>query len=244
MFSKHLIEKLKHSKSLTVLTGAGISVESGIPAFRGRDGLWEKYNIEEIANFDTFINNPALLIEWFNFKEKLIYEIKPNAAHYALVKLEELYPNFHLITQNIDNLHSKAGNKRICQLHGNIMLNRCVDCNKRFDNIPLKNSRTLLSCECGGLIRPDIVWFGEPLPEKVLADSFEAAQNSEIFLSIGTSAVIEPAASLPITAKKSGAYIVEINIRHTVISSLADETIIGKSGEILPLLLEQIQATL
>ncbi|MFZ5519370.1 MAG: SIR2 family NAD-dependent protein deacylase [Candidatus Zhuqueibacterota bacterium] len=242
MFSDQLLEKFLHSQSVTVLTGAGISAESGVPTFRGADGLWKKYRLNELANFDDILNNPHLALELYNYRLQLLHTIKPNAGHLALVEMEQMFPAFALITQNIDNLHVRAGSRKIYELHGNIMRNRCVDCNKHHDNLALNGSFLLPRCECGGLIRPDIVWFGEPLPEYALKNAFHATTNTDTFLSIGTSSVVQPAASLPLEAKKSGAYTVEINTEPTAISHLLDESILGKAGFILPLLIAKIKS--
>jgi len=238
MFSEKLINKLKQAKIVAVLTGAGISAESGVPTFRGEEGLWKKFRPEELANFDAFMRNPELVWEWYNYRKKIIVEVEPNPGHYALAKMEQYFEDFHLITQNVDNLHHRAGNKRIYELHGNIMRNRCVDCNKNIAEIPI-DQEELPRCECGGLIRPDVVWFGETLPQQVMMNSFAVANNADVFFSIGTSAVIQPAASLPLEAKHAGAYVVEINTESTVISNLIDESILGKAGEILPQLLDK-----
>lgn len=240
MFSEQLLIRLKSAKTVAILTGAGISAESGVPTFRGEEGLWKKFRPEELANFDAFMRNPKLVWEWYNYRKKIVSEVEPNPGHYALAKMEEMYDNFHLITQNIDNLHRRAGSKRIYELHGNIMRNRCVDCNKQVEEISFQDPEELQHCECGGLIRPDVVWFGEALPQQILMNSFMVAGDSEVFFSIGTSAVVQPAASLPIEAKNAGAYVVEINTEPTVISSFVDESILGKSGEILPQLMDKI----
>jgi NAD-dependent deacetylase len=239
MFSDLLIKKLEQATTVAALTGAGISAESGVPTFRGEQGLWKNYKPEELANFDSFIKNPKLVWQWYNFRKNLIRQVQPNPGHHALVKMETLFQNFFLITQNVDNLHRLAGNKRIYELHGNIMRNRCVDCYKQCRDL-LMNAEGLPYCDCGGLIRPDVVWFGESLPEKELTKSFEAAETADIFFSIGTSAVVQPAASLPIQAKRAGAYVVEINNEPTVITDYVDESILGKSGEILPKLITHI----
>jgi len=241
MFSERLIKALRQAKTVGVLTGAGISAESGVPTFRGEEGLWKKFRPEELANFDAFMRNPKLVWEWYNYRKKIIDEVEPNAAHYTLARMEQMYENFHLITQNVDNLHRRAGSKRIYELHGNIMRSRCVDCNKIIDEIRFTREQ-LPRCECGGLVRPDVVWFGEMLPQSVLMSSFTVAGQSEVFFSIGTSAVVQPAASLPLEAKNAGAYVVEINIEPTVISNLIDESILGKAAEIMPKLVEKIVA--
>ena len=239
MFSERLIKELQQAKTVGVLTGAGISAESGVPTFRGDEGLWKKFRPEELANFDAFMRNPKLVWEWYNYRKKIISEVKPNAAHYTLARMEQMYENFHLITQNVDNLHIRAGSNKIFELHGNIMRNRCVDCNKIIDEIRFTGVE-LPRCECGGLVRPDVVWFGEMLPQQVLMNSFTVATQSDVFFSIGTSAVIQPAASLPLEAKNAGAYVVEINIEPTVISNLIDESILGKAAEIMPKLAEKM----
>jgi NAD-dependent deacetylase len=238
MFSDKLIKKLKQSKKVAVLTGAGISAESGVPTFRGEEGLWKKYKSEELANFDAFIRNPELVWEWYTFRKKLIDEVHPNPGHIALSKMEQHYPEFTLITQNVDGLHWKAGNRNILELHGNIMRSRCVDCGTGSNSIGMKGVSELPRCACGGLMRPDVVWFGELLPQEILIKAFRAAENCDLFFTVGTSAVVQPAASLPVTAKEYGAFVVEINTEPTVISHHADETLIGPSGEILPKLLQ------
>lgn len=240
MFSEKLITNLKAAKTVAVLTGAGISAESGVPTFRGEEGLWKKFRPEELANFDAFMKNPQLVWEWYNYRKKIISEVKPNPGHVALARMEKLFDHFYLITQNVDNMHRQAGSSRIYELHGNIMRNRCVDCNKYVETIPVHEPDVVPRCECGGLIRPDVVWFGENLPQQVLMNSYAAANDSDVFFSIGTSAVVQPAASLPVKAKYAGAYVVEINTEHTVISSLVDECILGKAAEILPKLVDTI----
>ena len=243
MFTDTLIQKMKSAKSVAVLTGAGISAESGVPTFRGEEGLWKKFKPEELANFDAFIKNPELVWEWYSYRKKLIKEVTPNPGHYALAKLEQHCPDFTVITQNVDNLHRLAGNSNIYELHGNIMRNRCVDCNRYFEDIEFdteENNITVPRCQCGGLIRPDVVWFGEMLPEKEIHLSIEATKRCDVFFTAGTSAVVHPAAALPMEAKRSGAFVVEINVEPTVISHLVDESIIGKSGEVLPQLIETL----
>ncbi len=240
MFSQQLLTRLKAAKTVGVLTGAGISSESGVPTFRGEEGLWKKFRPEELANFDAFMRNPKLVWEWYNYRKEIINKVEPNPGHYALTKMEGMFERFYLITQNVDNLHRRAGSKRIYELHGNIMQNRCVDCNELITEINFQDQEDLPRCKCGGLIRPNVVWFGEALPQSVVLDSFNAANESDVFFSIGTSAVVQPAASLPLGAKNAGAYVVEINTEPTVISNLVDESIMGKSGEILPQLVAKI----
>lgn len=239
MFSSIFIQKIKSAKKVAVLTGAGISAESGVPTFRGEEGLWKKYRPEELANFDAFMRNPKLVWEWYNFRKKLISEVKPNPGHFALAELENLVQDFWLITQNIDSLHWKAGNRNIFELHGNIMRSRCIECDRKSETVELKEEGDLPRCVCGGIMRPDVVWFGEMLPQDIISSAFEVAGRCDLFFSIGTSAVVQPAASLPIVAKRAGAFVVEINVEPTVISGSVDESILGMSGTVLPKILKE-----
>lgn len=239
MFSHDLLNHIKNAKSIVALTGAGISAESGVPTFRGENGLWKNHKPEELANAQAFLRNPKLVWEWYHYRRDIIKKVNPNPGHYALVKLEEYSPEFTLITQNVDNLHKLAGSRNIKELHGNIMRNRCVDCNRRYEINEIPDS-DIPRCSCGGMIRPDVVLFGDLLPADALNESIYAARNCDLFMSIGTSALVQPAASLPIEAKNYGAYVVEINFEKTVISSLVDVSIPGKSGEILPELIKAL----
>ena len=230
---KSLVDKLSDSKSIVFFTGAGISSESGIPTFRGKEGLWNKFRPEELANFDAFIKNPALVWEWYNYRKKIVHEAKPNAAHLTIAEMQNHFKDVTVITQNVDNLHRRAGSKKIFELHGNIERNFCINC-KKFHNEELDFSGGVPKCECGGLIRPDVVWFGEYLPEDQFLGGEKAAIKSDVFFVVGTSAVVYPAAGLVFTAKASGATIVEINIKETEISSSVNYSYFGKAGEILP----------
>ncbi|MDH4222253.1 MAG: NAD-dependent deacylase [candidate division Zixibacteria bacterium] len=234
MASEVLKTFLKKDKRVAVLTGAGISAESGVPTFRGEDGLWKKFKPEELATFDAFISNPQLVWEWYEYRRKLISEVKPNPAHYSLAEMQGYFESFHLITQNVDGLHQKAGSKEVIELHGNIKRNKCISCDKRFEEIELTSKEMPPKCRCGGLIRPDVVWFGEMLPAEAINKAHELSSKCDIFFSIGTSAVVYPAASLPLIAKKAGAYLVEVNLERTELSHLADEVFLGKAGEIMP----------
>jgi NAD-dependent deacetylase len=239
-FSKKLIEILRKADSVCVLTGAGISAESGVPTFRGEEGLWKKFRPEELANFDAFIRNPDLVWEWYSYRRSLIHQVKPNPGHFALAELEGCVKNFTLVTQNVDNLHRRAGSKRVVELHGNIERSYCIECRAPARERSLDGLSGAPRCEtCGGLVRPDVVWFGEMLPVEAFSEAEAAARQCDVFLSIGTSAVVYPAASLPYTALDNGAYVVEINREYTDFSSRAQETLIGNSGELLPELLLQ-----
>lgn len=240
MFSEILLEKLKTAQKVAVLTGAGVSSESGVPTFRGEEGLWKKFQPEELANFEAFMRNPELVWQWYTFRKKLISEVSPNPGHFALAYLEKICQEFCLITQNVDGLHWKADNRNILELHGNIMRSRCIECGEYSERVEIEYKGDLPKCMCGGIMRPDVVWFGEILPQDVLSNAFKATRECNLFFSIGTSAVVQPAASLPIIAKEAGAYVVEINIEPTVISQIVDESIIGKFGDVLPKLLKEV----
>lgn len=226
---------LANARTVVAFTGAGVSAESGVPTFRGNDGIWKKFKPEELANLDAFMKNPDLVWEWYAHRKRIIATIKPNPGHYALAKMEQALPQFALITQNIDNLHRRAGSKTVFELHGNIERNFCVKCGTGYANEEvLKRTGSPRCDKCNGLIRPDVVWFGEMLPEEEWEHSVRAAESADVFLSIGTSGVVYPAASIPLMAKQAGAYIVEVNPEPTPLTEQADEFLMGASGVILP----------
>jgi NAD-dependent deacetylase len=230
---------IQHTNSLCVLTGAGISAESGVETFRGLNGLWSKLKPEELANFGAFLRNPELVWEWYNYRMRIIHDVQPNPAHFALARWQELVKDFTLVTQNIDNLHCRAGSKNVLELHGNIERSYCIGCGASVNHVEVPSDKKVPRCtSCNGIIRPDVVWFGEMLPDGVFEEGAEAAERCELFLCIGTSAVVYPAANLPLIARKNGAYVVEINTERTEISNNVHETIFGKAGEILPLLVD------
>lgn len=235
-----LIDKLKFAKSVVFFSGAGISAESGIPTFRGKEGIWNKFRPEELANFDAFIRNPQLVWEWYNYRKSIAHQSKPNEGHLAIVEFEKYFEEVIVITQNVDNLHRRAGSKIIYELHGNIEKNFCVKCKKRYEG-DLEFKDGIPKCSCGGLIRPDIVWFGEFLPVDQFQSSEKAARNCDIFFIVGTSAVVYPAASLVGLAKSNGAFLVEVNIEETEASSIADVSLFGESGKVLPLIVERLR---
>ncbi len=209
---KQAAEIIKNSKHLTAFTGAGISVESGIPPFRGENGIWNKYD-PKIFDLDYFVSNPAE--DW-----KLIYEVfyktilnaHPNKAHYALAKLEAKGLLKAIITQNIDNLHHKAGSKTVYEFHGNTRQTVCLNCGKIYKIDEIDFSSLPPRCSCGGLLKPDFVFFGEPIPADVLQASYNETETADVFLIIGTTGVIYPAGQIPVLAKQNGAKIIEINI--------------------------------
>jgi len=227
------INKIKEAGSLVFFTGAGISAESGIPTFRGKEGLWKKFKPEELANFNAFMQNPDMVWEWYNHRKKIVHESQPNEGHLTIARMQKYFDKVTVVTQNIDNLHKRAGSTDIFELHGNIERNFCVNC-KEFYNEELDFSKGVPKCKCGGLIRPDVVWFGEMLPEDQFIGGESASVNSDIFFVVGTSAVVYPAARLVYSAKQGGAIIVEINIEQTEVSSIADYSFFGESGKVLP----------
>lgn len=241
-FSKELINRLAEAKNVSVLTGAGVSAESGVPTFRDKGGIWEKFRPEDLANFDAFINDPDFVWNWYQHRREIMRDVKPNPGHLALAEMERLFPNFTVITQNIDNLHFRAGSKNVTELHGNIERNFCLKCRTFYNEIDVTEKKVLRCEKCGGLIRPDVVWFGEMLPEKALMYAEECAAASDVFFSIGTSAEVYPAALMPLIAKRAGAYVVEINTKPTVMSADLDEVIQGKSGEVLSKLVKLIKS--
>ena len=243
-FSPQLISHLKTARRVAVLTGAGISAESGVATFRDAGGLWETLKPEELASFDGFMSNPELVQRWYRHRREIANSVQPNPGHVALAEMEGLFDDFAVITQNIDNLHQRAGSKNVIELHGSILRNYCISCGRGAADEELSNPGTdgMYRCsECGGLIRPDVVWFGEMLPAGAIEAADRAAREADVFLSIGTSAVVYPAASIPITARLNGAYVAEINVERSAIALDLDEVIVGRSGEVLPGLLVAVR---
>ena len=240
--SDKILAEICSAKNVAVLTGAGISAESGVPTFRGADGLWSKLKPEELANFDAFLKNPELVSEWYKHRRELARSVKPNPAHHALVEMEKMFPHFTLITQNIDNLHRRAGSVNVAELHGNIERNYCLGCGKRYDGEDV--DKPFRCTECGGLIRPDIVWFGEMLPVDQWEKAERAVQDADVMYVVGTSSVVYPAAQLPMTAKQNGATIIEINMERTPLSEFADLSIEDSASKILRELIVRIKEKL
>lgn len=238
---KEVINILKEADSITFFTGAGISAESGIPTFRGKEGIWNKLKPEELASFDAFLKNPHLVWEWYNHRKQIIHQTKPNAGHLAIAEMQNYFPQVIVITQNVDNLHRRAGSKNIFELHGNIERNYCSICKKPFIS-ELDFSNGIPRCSCGGMIRPDVVWFGEMLPQDQFDGAEKAALNSDVFFVVGTSAAVYPAAGLVFTAQRAGAYLIELNIEQTEISSTANYNFFGESGIILPMILGKLKS--
>jgi NAD-dependent deacetylase len=237
-----LVRAIRESGRVGVLTGAGISAESGIPTFRGAEGLWKKFRPEELANFDAFIANPELVWAWYRFRRDIVRRAEPNPGHRALAAWETRVGEFTLITQNVDGLHARAGSKHLVELHGNLERDRCLECGRTCTGASAGEADPIPVCSCGGRMRPDVVWFGEYLPEDALIRADRAAAGCDLFLAVGTSAVVQPAASLPRLAKRRGAVLIEINPEPTPVSAFADFTLYGPAGRLLPELLRILDA--
>ena len=240
-FPPELISLLSRTVNLVALTGAGISQESGVRTFRdAQTGLWAQYRPEELASPQAFARDPKLIWDWYAWRREAVKGVRPNPGHYALLEFEKRISNFTLITQNVDGLHSMAGSRNVLELHGNIQLVRCSKCSAYAESWD-DDSGSVPRCKaCGNLLRPDVVWFGESLPRDQLEAAVEASRTCEVFFSIGTSGVVQPAASLAYAAKNNGAVIVEINAESTPLTPKTDYAFHGKSGEIMPALVKTV----
>jgi NAD-dependent deacetylase len=225
--------RVEGARSIAVMTGAGISAESGVPTFRGAGGLWREYRAEDLATPEAFERDPRLVWEWYDWRRQQIAPAKPNLAHYALVTLEKRAPEFTLITQNVDGLHAAAGSRNLLEIHGSIWRTRCLSCHAvRESRGPL--ARVPPRCPCEGLLRPDVVWFGEALPYEAMKRAFRAVEECDLMLVVGTSGVVQPAASLGEMALRHGAAVIEVNVEPSATSSAATLFLEGKAGETLP----------
>lgn len=242
-FPDIFIQKLRSAKKVVVLTGAGVSAESGVPTFReAQTGLWAKYDPQELATPQAFQRNPKLVWEWYDWRRSLVSKAAPNPGHTALVDLTSLVPEFTLITQNVDGLHQRAGSKNVLSLHGNIMETKCYNNDHFVEKLPESEDVPPKCPTCGSLLRPNVVWFGENLPAVALHTAVRASQACDIFFSIGTSALVHPASSLPMYAMENKAMFVEINPQPTPLTRWADVVLTGASGEILPAMINALQA--
>jgi NAD-dependent deacetylase len=242
---KSLVDILHKANRVAVLTGAGISAESGIPTFRGEQGLWKQYRAEELATPTAFAADPNVVWEWYDWRRGIIGSKKPHDGHRVLAQWEKIFPVFSLITQNIDGFHKIAGSNNIIELHGNIWKLRCTEEGTVRENYetPLKENPPHCP-DCGALLRPHVVWFGENLDAAVIHEAFSLSQGCEVMFVIGTSAVVQPAASLPLTAANAGAAIIEINPDPTPLTSYTDFSLRGKAGDILPRINEELDRTI
>ncbi len=240
--------QVRASQRLTVLTGAGISQESGVPTFRdATDGLWAQYDPMQLATRDAFQRNPRLVWDWYEYRRGLVGQAQPNPGHLALAALQQHFPGLCLITQNVDDLHERAGSTGVIHLHGNIAANKCFN-NCQGTPTPVDTAGLSWQADdgppacpyCGGPVRPDVVWFGEMLPAAALEAANDASIQADVMLVVGTSGVVTPAATLPLIAKRSGAVVIEVNPVRSAITPVADLWLAGPSGEMLPRLLEAL----
>ena len=228
-------QKLKDSRKIVFVTGAGISQESGIPTFRGKDGYWRKYDPMKLASIDAFYDDPKLVWEWYEDRRKNILDVKPNEGHFAISQMEE-FKDVVILTQNIDGLHQRSGSTNVLELHGSIIRIKCTVCDftdnitENFESLPPK-------CKCGSILRPDVVWFGESLPQNIWQSAIKEASICDVMIVVGTSLVVSPANTLPVYAKQNGATLIEVNPEETVMSHDMDLSIHATSVEVLPKLL-------
>ena len=228
-------QKLKDSRKIVFVTGAGISQESGIPTFRGKDGYWRKYDPMKLASIDAFYDDPKLVWEWYDDRRKNILYVKPNEGHFAISQMEE-FKDVVVLTQNIDGLHQRSGSTNVLELHGSIIRIKCTVCDftdnitENFESLPPK-------CKCGSMLRPDVVWFGEPLPQNIWQSAIKEASICDVMIIVGTSLVVSPANTLPVYAKQNGAILIEVNPEKTVMSNDMALSIQATSAEVLPKIL-------
>ncbi len=231
-------EMLSAADRVAVLTGAGISAESGVPTFRGEGGFWRGRSAMELATPEAFARDPTDVWEFYRYRIAGLAEVQPNDGHRALAALEPRYRKFWLVTQNVDGLHRAAGSRRVIELHGTLAETRCQSCAYRCASVDLPADPLPLCPECDDLLRPDVVWFGEQLPSEALEGADEAVRECQVMLVVGTSGVVEPSASFARWARSRGAGIIEVNLEATPISDVADVTLLGPAGTMLPKLLE------
>ncbi|MEF8816767.1 MAG: NAD-dependent deacylase [Salinibacter sp.] len=245
-FSDTLVDRLAQAEHVAVLTGAGISAESGIPTFRDPDGLWDEFDPQELANVEAFLDNPELVQGWYRHRRQVVEDAEPNAGHRALRALEAHVPSLAVVTQNVDDLHNRAENSTVIELHGNITDNYCRDCERTVGaeivDAAIQDGEPARCPDCDGLVRPDVVWFGEMLPPAAMEQADAATERADVFLSVGTSAVVYPAARLPVAAREQGAYVAEVNPDATGVTDTVHESIQGPAGDVLPALVDAVTA--
>ena len=235
--SNELRQRFARAERVLVLTGAGISAESGVPTFRGggQTAVWKGLPFDVISSAEMLERNLPTVWEWFDYRRDFLESILPNAAHYEIARWQERFPEFTLVTQNVDGLHQKAGSHEVIELHGNVWRARCIACH--FSHDMSKGPRPDACMECGDSLRPGVVLFGEMLPPGAFEFAAKRAAGCELCVVVGTSGLVYPAAGLPEIAKTAGAYVCEVNPERTPLSPLCDEVLMGKAGEVLPLFL-------
>ena len=239
-----LARRIVMKRPLTILTGAGISAESGIPTFRGPTGYWSQFKFEELASREGFVANPERVLAWYTERRVQLRTVQPNAGHYAIAGFERLLPETVVITQNVDGLHHRAGSQTVWELHGTLMRDKCFDCESPFDATYDITTIAEQRCPCGGRIRPDVVWFGELLPERVVAAAENAVARGGCCIVAGTQGTVWPAAGLAYQARNAGAFLIEVNPDETDLSPICHFCIRQQSGEALPKLRDAVSAAL
>jgi len=229
---RSIADKLRQAEKIIFVTGAGISQESGIPTFRGKDGLWRKYDAMKLATIDAFYEDPKLVWEWYQERRQNILGAKPNPGHVAIAELEK-HKQVHVLTQNIDGLHQRAGSSQVYELHGSIITVKCTVCNFK-DKISSSFAQLPPLCKCGNILRPDVVWFGEPLPQDVWEAAMRQASSCDMMVVVGTSLAVSPANLLPVYAKQNGATMVEVNPEETPMTLSMDLSIRSSAAKALP----------
>ena len=234
---------LKKARTVVALTGAGFSIDSGIPCFRGSQGLWDRYDPMEFASIEAFRSRPAEVWEMLIELDSIVRNARPNAAHLALADLERIGRLHLLVTQNIDGLHQEAGNRRVVEFHGSGRRLACLECGHLHHRSAVDFSELPPRCHCGGLIKPDVVFFGEEIPPKALLTAFEASGRCDVMLVVGTSAVVAPASHLPVMAKQAGALVIEVNPEPTPLSDGTSDIVLQEgASEVLPRLVQALRA--
>jgi NAD-dependent deacetylase len=238
-FEPGLLDTLRAARHIAIFTGAGVSAESGIPTFRdAQTGLWAQYRAEDLATPEAFRRDPVTVWNWYAWRRELMRAVQPNPGHLAIARLERLVEHVSVITQNVDGLHRRAGSSDVIELHGNIWDNFCFDCRRAASMLPDIGEVPPRCAHCGGLLRPGVVWFGEALPADAWARATEILEAADVFFCIGTSSLVEPAASLPRYARSCGRTVIQINPEATSHDEIAQYVLRGKAGELLPALLE------
>lgn len=237
-----LVGRLATARRVVALTGAGVSAESGVPTFRdAQTGLWARFRPEELATAEAFAADPRTVWAWYEWRRDLVVAARPNPGHHALAAFEALFPEFTLVTQNVDGLHSRAGSRRVIEFHGNLFANRCFAGCGAVADVPRPCPEPPRCAHCGAWLRPGVVWFGEAIPQDAFGAAKAATDRCEVFLCIGTSAQVQPAASLAARAHDAGAMVVEINPEPTGLDGVAQYRLAGPSGTILPRLLDAVR---
>ena len=240
-FDAGLIDRLRTARRVAVFTGAGVSAESGVPTFRdAQTGLWARFRPEDLATPEAFRRDPVTVWNWYAWRRELIGAVQPNPAHRAIAGLQQRFAALTVITQNVDGLHQRAGSRDVIELHGNIGIDLCFECGRRGQSgagteVPPR------CVHCNGRLRPGVVWFGESLPPSAWDSALECAQRADIFFCIGTSSLVEPAASLPHTARAAGAVLVQVNPAPTAHDAIAHHVLRGKAGLVMPALLQALE---